>query len=109
MGDEMTKVMKKASLNKRDWAVKDMPFRVLVKICMKLNIISDRFDDFRMVAEELGSDKDSIEWLAQRENPTYKLFTSYHRDVKVTRLIEILHEIKRKDAAKVLEDWIAEP
>ena len=109
MGAKMTKVMKKASLNKRDWAVKDMPFRVLDKICMKLNIISDRFDDFRMVAEELGSDRDTIEWIAQRENPTYKLFTSCHQDVKVGRLIEILHEIKRKDAAKVLEDWIAEP
>ena len=109
MGARMTKVMKKSTLNKRDWAVKDMPFRVLVKICMKLNIISDRFDDFRMVAEELGSDKDTIEWIAQRENPTYKLFTSYHRDVKVGRLIEVLHKIKRKDAAKVLEDWVAEP
>ena len=109
MGARMTKVMKKSTLNKRDWAMKDIPFRVLVKICMKLNVISDRFDDFRMVAEELGSDRDTIEWIAQRENPTYKLFTSYHRDVKVGRLIEILHEIKRKDAAKVLEDWVAEP
>ena len=109
MGARMTKVMKKSTLNKRDWAVKDIPFRVLVKICMKLNIISDRFDDFRMVAEELGSDRDTIEWIAQRENPTYKLFTSYHRDVKVGRLIERLHEIRRKDAAKVLEDWVAEP
>ena len=105
----MTKVMRKSTLNKRDCAVKDMLFRVLVKICMKLNIISDCFDDFRMVAEELGSDRDTIEWIAQRENPTYKLFTSYHREVKVGRLIEILHEIKRKDAAKVLEDWVAEP
>ena len=109
MGAKMSKVMEKSTLNKRDWAVKDMPFRVLVKICLKLNIISDRFDDFRMVAEELGSDRDTIEWIAQRENPTYKLFTSYHREVKVGRLIEILHEIKRKDAAKVLEDWVAEP
>ena len=109
MGAKITKVMEKSILKKRDGAVKDMPFRVLVKICMKLNIISDRFDDFRMVAEELGSDRDTIEWIAQRENPTYKLFTSYHREVKVGRLIEVLHEIKRKDSAKVLEDWVAEP
>ena len=109
MGAKMTKVMEKSILKKRDGAVKDMPFRVLVKICMKLNIISDRFDDFRMVAEELGSDRDTIEWIGQRENPTYKLFTCYHREVKVGRLIEVLHEIKRKDAAKVLEDRVAEP
>ena len=104
----MTKVVEESTLNKRDRAVKDMPFRVLGEICMKLNIIRDLFDDFRMVAEELGSDKDTIEWIAQGDNPTYKLFTSCHRDVKVGRLIEILHEIKRKDVAKVLEDWVAE-
>ena len=104
----MTKVMEESTLNKRDRAVKDMPFRVLAEICMKLNISRDRFDDFRMVAEELGSDKDTIEWIAQGGNPTYKLFTSCHREVKVGRLIEILHEIKRKDAAKVLEYWVAE-
>ena len=104
----MTKAMEESILKKRDGAVKDMPFRVLGEICMKLDIIRDRFDDFRMVVEELGSDKDTIEWIAQRENPTYKLFTSYHRHVKVGRLIEILHKIKRKDAAKVLEDWVAD-
>ena len=108
MGAKMTKVMIKSTLNKRDWAVRYLPYRVLKQICTKLNIRSQFFDDFRMVAEQLGTDKDSIEWIGQSENPTYKIFTSCNRDAKVGRLIEILHEIKRPDVAKALEDWVAE-
>ena len=109
MGAKMIKVMKEFTLSKRDRAVKDMPFPVLNKICAKLNIIRPFFDDFRMVAEKLGTDRDIIEWIGQSENPTYKIFISCHRGTKVGRLIEILHEIERPDVAKVLEDWVAEP
>ena len=62
-----------------------------------------------MVAEQLGTDKVTIEWIRQSENATHKIFTSCHRGAKVGRLIEILHEIKRPDVAKVLEDWVAKP
>ena len=108
MGAKMTKVMKESTLKKTDWAVKYLPYRVLKEICTKLNIRSPFFDDFRMVAEQLGMDKDTIEWIGQSENPTHKIFTSCHRGTKVGRLIEILHEIERPDVAKVLEDWVAE-
>ena len=109
MGAKVTKVMVEFTLLKRERAVKDMPFPVLNKICVKLNIKSPSFDDFRMVAEKLGTDRDMIEWIGQSENPTYKIFTSYHRGAKVGRLIEILHEIERPEVAKVLEDWVGEP
>ena len=92
----MTKVMAKSTLNKRDWAVRYLPYRVLKQICTKLNIRSQFFDDFRMVAEQLGTDKDTVECIGQSENPTYGIFTSCHRDAKVGRLIEILHEIERQ-------------
>ena len=95
--------------NKRDWAVKDLPFPILNKTCVSLNIKRPFFDDFRMVAEKLGMDKNTIEWIGQSENPTHKMFTACHRGTKVGRLIEILHEIERPDVAKVLEDWVAEP
>ena len=104
----MTKVKEDSTLNKRDMAVKDLPFTVLNKLCVPLNIISPFFDDFRMVAEMLGTDKDTIEWIGQSENPTYKIFTYCHRGAKVGRLIEILHEIQRPEVAKVLEDWVAD-
>ena len=109
MSAKMTKEMEDSTLNKREWAVKDIPFPVLNKICLKLNIMSQFFDDFRMVAERLGMDKDTIEWIGQSENPTHKIFSSCHRGAKVGRLTEILHEIERSDVAKVLEDWLAAP
>ena len=62
-----------------------------------------------MAAEQLGTDKDTIEWIGQGENPSYEIFTPCHRGAKVGILIEILHEIQRPDVAKVLEDWVAEP
>ena len=86
----MTKVMEEFALLKRDRAVKDMPFPIITKICVKVYIIRPCFDDFPMVAEKLGTDRDIIEWIGQSENPTYKIFTSYHRDAKVGRLIEVL-------------------
>ena len=105
----MTKVMEDSTLNKREWAVKDIPFPVWNKICLKRNIMSPFFDDFRMVAEQLGMDKDTIDWIGQSENPTHKMFTSCHRDAKVGRLIEIFDAIGRLDVVKVLEDWLVEP
>ena len=57
MSAKMTEVMEDSTLDKREWAVKDIPFPVLNKICLKLNITSPFFDDFRMVAEQLGMDK----------------------------------------------------
>lgn len=40
MNAKMTKEMEDSTLNKREWAVKDIPFPVLKKICLKLNIMS---------------------------------------------------------------------
>lgn len=102
-------VMEDCTLNKRDWAVKNLPYPVYIKICAQLNIKSLCFKDFRMVAEKLGMDRDVIEWIGQGENPTDQIFTSFHRGATVGRLIQILHEIERPDVAKVLEHWATEP
>ena len=101
--------MEDSTLSKRDCAVKDLPYLVYTKICVKLNIKRPLFNDFRMVAEKIGMDRDVIQWIAQGENPAHKIFTSCHPGAKVGRLIEILHEIERPEVAKVLEDWVAEP
>ena len=60
--------------SRRDWAVKYLPYRVLKQICTTLNIKNQFFDEFRMVAEQLGTDKDTIEWIRQSENTTHKIF-----------------------------------
>ena len=102
-------MMEDCTIGKRDLAVKDLPYLVYTKMCVKLNIESLLFNDFRMVAEKHGTDRDVIEWIGQGENPTHKIFTCCHPGAKVGRLIEILHEIERPEVAKVLEDWVAEP
>ena len=101
-------VMADCTLNKRDCAVKNLPYPIYTRICVQLNIKTLCFKDYRMVAEKLGTDRDVIEWIGQGENPTNELFTSFYRDATVDRLIQILHEIERPDVAKVLEDWVAE-
>ena len=65
LGAKVTKVMEEFTLLKRDRAVKDMPFSVMNKICVKVNILRPFFDDFRMVAEKLGTDRVIIEWIGQ--------------------------------------------
>ena len=100
--------MKESTLNKRDWAVKDSPFPVLDKTRLKLNSVSHFFDYPQMLAEQLGTDKDTIEWIGESKNPT-EIFTSCQRGAKVGRLIEILHEMEQPEVAKVLEDWVTEP
>ena len=86
--------------------VRQLPLRIYSKICMKLNIRRDwSFDDFRMVAEELGMDRDTTEFIGQHRNPTDSLFVEYYY-VTVLQLINILHKIERLDVAAILEEWI---
>ena len=97
-----------SAADRKDWAVKDLPYGVYSKICTKLNIRRAFFDDFRMVAEKLGMNRDAIEFIGQGKNSTDMIFTSGDRTVTVRRLIGILHEIGRMDVAEVLEEWVAE-
>lgn len=87
--------------------VKTLPLRIYSKICIKLNIRRDwSFDDFRMVAEELGMDRDTTEFIGQQKNPTESLFKEHCPNVTVIQLINILHKIERLDVAAILEEWI---
>ena len=104
MGVTMNKEMKKS---KRDWAVKDTPPPILNKTRLKLDDVSQFFDYPQMLEEQLGRDKSTLEWIGESKNPT-EMFTSAHQDVKVGRLIDVLHEMELPQVAKVLEDWVAE-
>ena len=88
--------------------VLDLPLKeVYSKICVKLNIKRDvYFDDFRMLAEELGMDRDSATYAGQQLNPTDFIFSVYNPDVTVDELVKILRKIERLDVAAVLVDWI---
>lgn len=87
--------------------VRELPLKeVYSKICVKLNIKRMFFDDFRMVAEELGMDRDTTEYVGQQKDPTDFIFSEYRRNVTVGELVKILHKIERLDVATVLEKWI---
>lgn len=87
--------------------VLDLPLRVYSKICLKLNIKRDvSFDDFRMLAEELGMDRDTTAYAGQQISPTDFIFSVYNPEVTVGELVNILRKIERFDVAAVLDEWI---
>ena len=102
--------MKKSTLNKRDWALKETPNPILNETRLKLDDASQIFDYPQMLAEQLATGKETIEWIGESKNPS-EIFTCCHRDVKVGRLIciDVLHEMELPQVAKMLEDWVAEP
>ena len=89
----------------------DIPYSILSKICMKLNIKNDlSFKDFRLLGEKMGFDKDLTKVLEQKSNPTYELLQMWHSNPESTveNLLMILKddEMGRWDVATILEDWL---
>ena len=89
----------------------DIPYSILSKICMKLNIKNDlSFKDFRLLGEKMGFDKDLTKVLEQKSNPSYELFQMWHSNPKSTveNLLMILKDddMGRWDVATILEDWL---
>ena len=91
--------------------VSRLPFEIHSKLCRKLDIKRELYyDDFRMLGEKIGLERDLIEYVGQRSNPTDEILKKWSgRDgsqATVGRLIEILHAIERADVAEVLEAWV---
>ena len=94
--------------------VKNIPYALLVRICLKLNKTSDvLFNDFRMLGELMEIDRDYIEFCAEprNSNPTHKILTRWWQTTQeptVEKLIEMLKNkhMQRMDVVKILEDWV---
>lgn len=89
----------------------DIPFSILSKICLKLNIRKDlSFNDFRLLGEKMKFSNDVIRNLGQRENPTYELLQLWYAkpEATVEKLITLLKEddMERWDVATILENWL---
>lgn len=94
-------------------SVKGIPLSVYRRICMMLNVKRVvKFDDFRMLAEKVGLDKDETDFIAQQENPTEEILKTWSKKPEATvgKLIEILKgkDLERMDVVKVIEDWVNE-
>lgn len=83
-----------------------LPYSVYGKLCRMLDIKRDFFDDFRMVAEELGIDRDDIRWLEQQTGPTDKILNRTDHELTVEKLMQVLLKIERHDVASILRDWV---
>ena len=64
------------------------------------------YDNFRMLAEKLGMDRDDIRWLEQQNHPTDKILNAMKRTLTVGRLIDVLRELEREGVASELEAWV---
>lgn len=94
-------------------SVKGIPLSVCGRICMMLNVKRVvKFDDFRMLAEKVGLDKDETDFIAQQKNPTEEILKTWSKKPEATvgKLIEILKgkDLERMDVVKVIEDWVNE-
>lgn len=91
----------------------ELPLKVYAKLCMMLNIKRDlKFDDFRMLAEKVGCDRNFIRYTEQMTNPTDVILQNWSSKSEATvgNLIELLkgEDLERMDVAKILEDWVNE-
>ena len=94
-------------------SVRELPYPVLSRICLMLNVKRDvKVDDFRMLAEKVGLDKDETNFIGQFQNPTEEILKTWSKKSEATvgKLIEILRgkDLERMDVVKVLEDWVNE-
>ena len=91
-----------------------LPLKLYAQLCRMLNVKRDlRFDDFRMLAEKVGFDRDFIRSIEQMTNPTDVIlqnWSSSRSEATVGKLIELLKgdDLEGMDVAKILEDWANE-
>ena len=76
---------------------------------MKLDTLRQlSWNDFRLLAEKVGLDKDNILWLEQRDDPTKLILQEFEsqKDRSIGRFKTILEEMERNDVVAVIEDWV---
>ena len=86
-----------------------IPIKFYSKICKKLDITRHGFwDDFRMLAEKVGLDKDHSLWLGQRGNPTELIIQKFdsQENSSIGWFKTILKEMERYDVVTIIEEWV---
>ena len=93
-------------LNKKMSAI---PIKFYSKICKGLDIVRQcDWDDYRMLGEKVGLDKDDTSWLGQNGNPTDSILQKFSskKNSTVGHFKAILEEMERNDIVTVIENWI---
>ena len=97
--------------NRLSTKVIDIPYAIIVKICLKLNAKDNiLYKDYRLLGEKMGYSKDVTRDLGRKENPTYALLQlwSIKPEATVQNLIALLKDtdLERMDVATILENWV---
>lgn len=92
-------------------SVKGIPLSVYGPLCLMLNVKRDvKYDDFRMLAEKVGLNRDETYFIEQLKDPTDEILKTWStkNEATVGTLIDILkgEHLERMDAVKLLEDWV---
>ena len=104
----------KVPLCRLDMKVTEVPYKVYSQVCVKLNSKRElRFDDFRMLAEKVGLNKEETALIEQDyRNHTDEILNTWSvkNEATVGNLIELLKEpsFDRQDVAQILQDWVNE-
>lgn len=94
--------------------VTSIPLQVYSEVCLKLNVKRIlRFDDFRMLAEKVGLNRDETDFIEQKfPNHTDEILKTWSKKSEATvgNLIELLKadDFERIDVAEILENWVSE-
>jgi len=95
--------------------VTSIPLQVYSEVCLKLNVKRIlRFDDFRMLAEKVGLNRDETDFIEQKfpnhTDEILKTWSTKSREATVGNLIELLKadDFERIDVADILENWVFE-
>lgn len=94
--------------NKRMSAI---PYQFFGKICIKLDTLRQLFwDDFRLLGEKVGLDKDEITLLKQKGNQTETIIDKFNsqKNSCIGNFITILEEMERNDVITVIEEWVVD-
>ncbi|XP_068694907.1 uncharacterized protein [Montipora foliosa] len=92
------------------WRLSKIPIMPFYRnICNKLNQRRECFwDDYRLLGEKIGLDKDEVSVLGQERNPTLSMIQKF--DSKEGSCIgmfqEIMEEMERDDVVAIIKEWI---
>lgn len=89
-----------------------IPNKFYHKICIKLDTVRECFcDDFRLLGEKIGLDKDVTSWLGQRGNPTESIIQKFNSSKKnscIGTFRAIIEEMDRNDVVTVIDEWLVD-
>ena len=91
---------------------KQLPFHVVMNLSKRLNVKHILGNDWRMLASNFGMSIEEVLLLDREDDPTGEVVSyisqtkpnTYARDI-----IKVLRDIKRPDAAEIIESYLREP